>query len=98
MYRDEYDKPIIDFIGKGEDELKVAIKNRDLLKSFYGVLKGVDIAPVLKFVLLTGVSKFSKVSIFSEGEIKVYNSFSILKVLERCHLKTTGLRQAHQHF
>ncbi len=56
---DEYDKPILDAI---EDSETTRIL-RDELKSFYGILKDLD--PYLKFVLLTGVSKFSKTGIFS---------------------------------
>ena len=56
---DEYDKPILDNIT----ENKLAIEMREILRGFYTVLKGAD--PFLKFVFLTGVSKFSKVSIFS---------------------------------
>ncbi len=63
---DEYDKPMIDFIGEESDKLKTAKDNRDLLREFYGVLKGDDVAGALRFVFITGVSKFSKVSIFSE--------------------------------
>ncbi|GHT54732.1 ATPase AAA [Bacteroidia bacterium] len=57
---DEYDKPIIDHLT----DLSVAEENRNVLKSFYGILKPAD--EHLRFVLLTGVSKFNKVSIFSE--------------------------------
>jgi hypothetical protein len=56
---DEYDKPILDNIEKKE----VAIEIREELKNFYAVLKDAD--PYLKFVFITGVSKFSKVSLFS---------------------------------
>lgn len=56
---DEYDKPILDNI----DHIAVAIDLREGLKNFYSVLKGSD--EHLKFVFLTGVSKFSKVSLFS---------------------------------
>ncbi len=63
---DEYDKPIIDHIGKGKSALKTAEENRDVLKNFWGVVKGAETAPALRFVLFTGVSKFSRVSIFSE--------------------------------
>ena len=56
---DEYDKPILDNIENPE----TAIEMREALKNFYSVLKDAD--PYLKFVFLTGVSKFSKVSIFS---------------------------------
>lgn len=63
---DEYDKRIIDHLGKGERELGNARGNRDVLKSFFGVLKGGAIGTMLRFVFLTGISRFSKVSIFSE--------------------------------
>lgn len=56
---DEYDKPILDQINNPE----IAIANREILRSFYGILKAQDAN--LRFVLLTGVSKFSKVSVFS---------------------------------
>ncbi len=57
---DEYDKPIIEYL----DDLPQAEKNRDMLRGFYGILKDAD--PFLRFVFITGVSKFSRVSIFSE--------------------------------
>ncbi len=63
---DEYDKPIISHIGKGKEELKIADKNRELLKDFYGVLKEIDVVTKTRFVFITGITKFSKVSIFSE--------------------------------
>lgn len=58
---DEYDKPIIDYLG---DEVDLAEQNRLILKSFYSVIKDCD--PYIEFMIITGVSKFSKVSIFSE--------------------------------
>jgi len=63
---DEYDKPIISHLGKGEEAMRIAKQNRDLLKTFFGVLKGAHVAAALRFVFITGVSKFSRVSIFSE--------------------------------
>ncbi len=57
---DEYDAPITHYLGK---ELPQAIENRDFLRGFYSVLKEAD--HLLEFVFLTGVSKFSKVGIFS---------------------------------
>ena len=57
---DEYDKPLLDTIADGT--LHIAM--REELKSFYGVLKSSD--PYLRFLLLTGVTKFSKVSVFSD--------------------------------
>jgi len=56
---DEYDKPILDAI----ENIEIAKENREILKDFYSVLKDAD--PYLKLVFLTGVSRFSKVSIFS---------------------------------
>jgi len=56
---DEYDKPILDNITNSA----VALEMREGLKNLYSVLKGSD--EHLKFVFLTGVSKFSKVSLFS---------------------------------
>ena len=57
---DEYDKPMLQAIGN--DELQKAY--RDTLKSFYGALKSQDAC--IKFALLTGVTKFGKVSVFSD--------------------------------
>lgn len=57
---DEYDAPIINYLGKAIDK---AYENRELLKSFYTVLKDLD--SHIQLVFITGVSKFSKVGIFS---------------------------------
>jgi hypothetical protein len=56
---DEYDKIILDNIENTEKAEKI----REKLKSFYSTLKGLD--EYIKFVFITGVSKFSKVSLFS---------------------------------
>ncbi len=56
---DEYDKPILDVIEKKEEAEEV----RKTLKEFYSVLKGLD--EYIKFVMVSGVSKFAKVSLFS---------------------------------
>jgi hypothetical protein len=56
---DEYDKPILDNIENRE----VALQMREGLKDFYSAIKDND--AYIKFAFLTGVSKFSKVSIFS---------------------------------
>ena len=56
---DEYDKPILDNIENRE----IALPLREELKNLYSVLKDAD--PYLKFCFITGVSKFSKVSLFS---------------------------------
>lgn len=57
---DEYDKPLIDYL----DDIPQAKANQQTMKTFYSVLKDSD--PYLEFLLITGVSKFSRVSIFSD--------------------------------
>ncbi|MCL1942848.1 MAG: ATP-binding protein [Candidatus Azobacteroides sp.] len=57
---DEYDKPLLGTM----DNLEVNDEIRTVLKGFYGVLKSSD--AFLRFVFLTGVTKFSKVSVFSD--------------------------------
>lgn len=58
---DEYDKPLLENLASNET---LEDKNRNTLKGFYGTLKEAD--ENLKFVFITGVTKFSKVSIFSD--------------------------------
>ena len=57
---DEYDKPMLQAIGNE------ALQNeyRSTLKAFYGALKSMD--GCIRFALLTGVTKFGKVSVFSD--------------------------------
>ena len=57
---DEYDKPILDNIGRTEQVVGI----KDTLSAFYGIIKANDAH--LRFVLLTGVTKFAKVSLFSK--------------------------------
>ena len=57
---DEYDKPLLQAIG---DE-KLQDDYRKILKGFYGVAKSMD--QYIRFALFTGVTKFSKVSVFSD--------------------------------
>jgi hypothetical protein len=59
---DEYDKPIIDYLEK--EDLPQAKMNQKIMKTFYSVLK--DSEAFIKFLFITGVSKFSQVSIFSD--------------------------------
>ncbi len=59
---DEYDKPIIDYLEKSS--FKQAQENKEILKTFYTGVKDQD--RYLRFFFMTGVSKFSKVSIFSD--------------------------------
>ena len=62
---DEYDKPILDALGSGASGENESLeeRNRNVLKGFYSVFKAADAD--LQFVLLTGVTKFSQVSVFS---------------------------------
>lgn len=57
---DEYDKPMLQAIG----EYELLTYYRNTLKGFYGTLKSCD--QYIKFAILTGVTRFSKISIFSD--------------------------------
>jgi hypothetical protein len=57
---DDYDKPVLQAIDK--DELQDTY--RTILKGFYGALKSMD--RYIKFAFLTGVTKFNKISVFSD--------------------------------
>jgi len=57
---DEYDKPLLGMV----DDMNVDNEIRKVLKGFYGILKSAD--AYLRFVFLTGVTKFSKISVFSD--------------------------------
>ena len=66
---DEYDKPLLDVLDTGMtidiegNRLLLEEHHRNILKGFYSVFKAAD--KDLQFVLLTGVTKFSQVSVFS---------------------------------
>ena len=83
---DEYDAPLLDNIT----EIEAVKEIRSELDSFYSVIKGEDTH--LRFVLLTGVSKFAKVSIFSKLnnliDIGMKSNFSAL-----CGYTQTELEQ-----
>ena len=59
MLIDEYDKPILDHIIR----IETAEANRMVIRDFYGILKSMDAC--IKFIFFTGVSKFTKTSVFS---------------------------------
>ncbi len=59
---DEYDKPITSVLDL--ENLEAAQKQRDILKDFFGILK--DSSKYIRFLFITGISKFARVSIFSE--------------------------------
>lgn len=84
---DEYDKPLIDYL----DDIPLAKANQQVMKTFYSVLKDSD--PYLQFLLITGVSKFSKVSIFSD----LNHLFDL--TLDRHYAALTGYTQAElEHY
>jgi hypothetical protein len=66
---DEYDKPMLDAMDTGlktrvgDNEMLIEDHNRETLKAFYSVFKLADAD--LRFVFLTGVTKFAQVSVFS---------------------------------
>ena len=66
---DEYDKPILDVLDSefyatvDGNRIRFEDMHREILKGFYSVFKGAD--EHLRFVLLTGVTKFSQISVFS---------------------------------
>lgn len=70
---DEYDKPMLQAIGN--EELQKQFRNT--LKPFYGALKTMD--GYIKFAMLTGVTKFGKVSVFSDlnnlDDISMWNEY-----------------------
>lgn len=73
---DEYDAPLLDVVHE-EKNLPVL---RDVMRNFYSPLKACD--PYLRFVFLTGITKFSQLSIFSElnnlKNISMHDDFSAL--------------------
>jgi len=82
---DEYDKPLL---GSTGDLTDMDDEIRKVLKGFYGVLKSSD--AYLRFVFLTGVTKFSKVSVFSD-----LNHLTDISLLEEysgiCGISTSEL-------
>lgn len=83
---DEYDKPLIQAID--QPEIQQSIRRK--LKSFYGVLKTMD--EYIRFAFLTGVTKFGKVSVFSD-----MNHLTDISMLPQyaniCGVTETELRQ-----
>ncbi len=75
---DEYDKPIIDYLE--DKKIEQAKANRLVLRDFYSVLK--NAGPHLELVFITGISKFSKVSLFSHlnnlDDITIHEDYGTL--------------------
>ncbi|KKQ49309.1 MAG: hypothetical protein US69_C0007G0058 [candidate division TM6 bacterium GW2011_GWF2_38_10] len=75
---DEYDKPILDHI----DDKEMVEQMQKLMRSLYGVFKGNNVSSCMRFLFITGVSRFSKVSLFSElnnlEDLSMRESFAIM--------------------
>lgn len=83
---DEYDKPLLDNI----ENLEEAQHIRDVLKGFYTIIKAQDAH--IRFVLLTGVSKFSKVGVFSGlnnlNDLTMDNQFAAMLGITQAELES----------
>ena len=82
---DEYDKPLIDYL---DDPDRLA-ENRQVFKSFYSVLKDAD--RYIRLLFITGVSRFSRVSIFSDlnnlRDITINAQFTTLTGITQAELE-----------
>ena len=85
---DEYDKPILDVLDVDKN---LEEEHRNILKGFYSVFKGAD--EHLQFVFLTGVTKFSQVSVFSgfnqPFDISMHGKYETLCGITQEELDTT---------
>ena len=82
---DEYDKPMLQAIG--DDNLQTSY--RKTLKAFYGALKSCD--RYIRFAFLTGVTKFGKVSVFSDLNNLIDLSF------DRRYTSICGITEVELH-
>lgn len=85
---DEYDKPLLQTMGVNE---ALNEEYRNTLKAFYSVIKTCD--QYIRFAFLTGVTKFSKVSIFSDlnnlKDISMLNDYAEICGLTQAEIETT---------
>ena len=91
---DEYDKPMVNNL----DNEPLADEYRDTLKAFYGVLKSSD--QYIRFAMLTGVTKFSKVSVFSDlnnlDDISLWRKYNSVCGLTEKEIRTNFGREVIQ--
>jgi hypothetical protein len=84
---DEYDKPITDYL----EDLEKVEENRSVFKSFYSVLKDAD--EYIRLLLITGVSRFPKVSIFSDlnnlNDITIHRNYATIAGITQQELEKT---------
>lgn len=92
---DEYDKPLLETMY---DNPELNETYRKILKGFYGVIKSSD--EYLRFAFLTGVTKFSKVSIFSDlnnlRDISMLPGFSAVCGITQNELQTVFIPEIEQ--
>lgn len=92
---DEYDKPLLDVLEKDAELME---QNREILKAFYSVFKRAD--AYLRFVFLTGVTKFSQVSVFSgfnqPKDISMYDQYEALCGITEEELHTQFAESIHE--
>ena len=85
---DEYDKPLLQTMGVNE---ALNEEYRNTLKAFYSVIKTCD--QYIRFAFLTGVTKFSKVSIFSDlnnlKDISMLNDYAEICGLTQTEIENT---------
>lgn len=85
---DEYDKPLLQTMGVNE---ALNEEYRNTLKAFYSVIKTCD--QYIRFAFLTGVTKFSKVSIFSDlnnlKDISMLNDYAEICGLTQAEIENT---------
>ena len=85
---DEYDKPILDVLDVDKN---LEEEHRNILKGFYSVFKSAD--EHLQFVFLTGVTKFSQVSVFSgfnqPFDISMHGKYETLCGISQAELEAT---------
>jgi hypothetical protein len=83
---DEYDKPITDYL----EELEKVEENRSVFKSFYSVLKDAD--EYIRLLLITGVGRFTKVSIFSDlnnlNDITIHRNYATIAGITQQELES----------
>ena len=92
---DEYDKPLLDVMEQNQEILE---QNREILKAFYSVFKQADAH--LRFVFLTGVTKFSQASAFSgfnqAKDISMYDDYEALCGITEEELHTQFAEPIHE--
>ena len=92
---DEYDKPMLDVLDVDKD---LEEEHRNILKGFYSVFKGAD--EHLQFVFLTGVTKFSQVSVFSgfnqPNDISMHRKYETLCGITQEELDTAFREQIEE--